>query len=120
MAEQAHGHLACAGLLNGRAGSWGTCVRRGVLPRHAASPLPSDSCHPCSPRVPTFCYRLLTRLYCSKRERVEVALSDVALVAVLYGLRQVGGPGCFVSPLSVGPAVARVTQPRLNCIHDGQ
>ena len=29
---------------------------------------------------------------CSKRERVEVAVSDVALVAVLCGLRQVGGP----------------------------
>ena len=29
---------------------------------------------------------------CSKRERVEVAVSDLALVAVLYGLRQVGRP----------------------------
>lgn len=33
------------------------------------------------------CFLLLPS--CSKRERMEVAVSDLALIAVLYGLRQV-------------------------------
>lgn len=83
------------------------CLRAPRTPRSSLSLcLDPAAALPCPP----------ARFLCSKRERIEVAVSDVALLAVLYGLRQVGPPR---RPAPAACCPRRPPAP-LRCVAPGQ